>query len=51
MIISWEYEECFSDLNNSNLGKFNRIILISLMMRKTQKMSDITSSVLLAHTM
>jgi hypothetical protein len=50
VIISWEYEECFSDLKNSSLGKFNKITPISPMMRKTQNMSENTSSVLLAHT-
>src|ERR1700678_3142336 len=33
VIISWEYEECFSDLKNSSLGKFNKITPISPMMQ------------------
>jgi hypothetical protein len=50
VIISWEYEECFNDLRNSSLGKFNKITLISLMMKKTQNISENTSSVLHALT-
>ena len=48
VIISWECEECFNDLMNYRLGKDLKIILISLMMKKTQIMLENTFSVQLA---